>query len=36
MKIGVIGSMQYTEQMIKVRDELVALRHRRGVGGELR
>lgn len=27
MKIGVIGSMQYTEQMLAARDELIALGH---------
>ena len=27
MKIGIIGSMQYTEQMIKARDELIAIGH---------
>lgn len=27
MKIGVIGSMQYTEQMVQARDELRALGH---------
>ncbi len=27
MKIGVIGSMQYTENMLEIRDELIALGH---------
>lgn len=27
MKIGVIGSMQYTEKMIKARDDLIKLGH---------
>jgi len=27
MKIGVIGSMQYTEEMLEVRDELIELGH---------
>ncbi|MFA6278707.1 MAG: hypothetical protein WCS97_03715 [Candidatus Paceibacterota bacterium] len=27
MKIGIIGSMQYTEQMVKARDDLRALGH---------
>lgn len=27
MKIGVIGSMQYTEQMLKAKEELIALGH---------
>ncbi len=27
MIIGIIGSMQYTEQMLKVRDELIAMGH---------
>lgn len=27
MKIGVIGSMQYTEKMIELRDELIELGH---------
>lgn len=27
MKIGVVGSMQYTEKMIEVRDELIELGH---------
>lgn len=27
MKIGVIGSMQYTEQMLKTKDDLIALGH---------
>lgn len=27
MKIGVIGSMQYTEKMLEIRDELVKLGH---------
>lgn len=27
MRIGVIGSMQYTEQMIAMRDQLIALGH---------
>jgi hypothetical protein len=27
MRIGVIGSMQYTEAMLAVRDQLVALGH---------
>jgi len=26
MKIGVIGSMQYTEKMIEARDELIKLK----------
>ena len=27
MKIGVIGSMQYTEKMLEIRDNLIALGH---------
>jgi len=27
MKIGILGSMQYTEQMIEVRDKLIKLGH---------
>lgn|SRR3989344_2236465 len=27
MKIGVIGSMQYTEKMMEIRDQLIALGH---------
>lgn len=27
MKIGIIGSMQYTEQMLEARNSLVALGH---------
>ena len=27
MKIGVIGSMQYTEKMLEIRDELIKLGH---------
>lgn len=27
MKIGIIGSMQYTEKMLEVRDELIKLGH---------
>ncbi|OGY25977.1 MAG: hypothetical protein A2Z24_02565 [Candidatus Woykebacteria bacterium RBG_16_44_10] len=27
MKIGVIGSMQFTEKMIEIRDQLIALDH---------
>jgi hypothetical protein len=27
MKIGIIGSMQYTEKMLEIRDELVELGH---------
>lgn len=27
MRIGIIGSMQYTEQMLKVRDQLKTLGH---------
>ena len=27
MKIGIIGSMQYVEKMIEVRDKLVPLGH---------
>jgi len=27
MRIGVIGSMQYTEEMLDVRDKLIALGH---------
>lgn len=27
MKIGVIGSMQYTEQMLKAKEDLIALGH---------
>ncbi len=27
MKIGIIGSMQYTEKMIEVRDKLIELGH---------
>lgn len=27
MKIGVIGSMQYTEKMLEIRDELIRLGH---------
>jgi hypothetical protein len=28
VKIGVIGSMQYTERMLEIRDELKKLGHR--------
>lgn len=28
MKIGVIGSMQYTEKMIEIRDELSKMGHK--------
>jgi hypothetical protein len=27
MKIGIVGSMQYTEAMLKARDELIAMGH---------
>ena len=27
MKIGVIGSMQFTEQMLKVKEDLISLDH---------
>jgi hypothetical protein len=27
MKIGIIGSMQHTEKMVEIRDELIKLSH---------